>query len=245
MACPSNTELHDLVTNELPDAERARVVAHVTTCAKCGEEVRQLAVMYKAVCLGVASEACPAEDALRALAGGKQSDDDARALREHVEKCRACEAKLRIAKQEAGAEGALEGTLRQEYERAIAESMGRRAAEAAMRSLLPKQAGLIDVLWDKVLAVVERLRGVAQESMVGPMNVALEGALGFSGASDPEVRAAWIILLATQATAEDVVAAGGREVDIAQLASKAALRCGAGKELAGRLSKTLPGLLDM
>jgi hypothetical protein len=240
---PDNDVLHGLLSNELLPAQRQAVLSHIQSCPDCAREVRELLLVYRSIASGVLEETCVADDELIAFAGRRVSPQDAKRIEEHVAGCIRCHERLEVLTASGAERVKANEEWRREFQDALAADTGRRAATAAMRVLLPGSEGLVDALWDKIVAWLSsvgtdpRRRQMQQpELLVG---------VGFTGGVDAETRAGAIIV-ATALNAASELARSAALRDQQQMADycrRTAAAYGAGKELASRLSETLPPTL--
>lgn len=246
MRCPSAETLHDLVTGELADSARMEVLTHVRGCAACKSEVRELLLVYSALHAETVDTVCPTDEALDAYGAGGLSAGETSRIRLHLEECARCQGYIELAEVPATAFGRVNEGEPRLREPGYALEIGRAAAADALAALMPEGGSLFGLLWGRVLSLVEDVRaGRREQTTVRAKQGGIAGALGFTGAPDPETMSAAIIMataltLAYQLEEHQIPA---EPAAVRTAVGEASSQFGAGKELIARLSDTLSTLL--
>ena len=242
MDCPRDDTLHDLVSAELSAAKRADVLDHVRSCDSCKADVRRLLVLYWALQRGTGKEECPPAKLLAGYAREQLAAGEHQQVEKHVAHCARCASYVELVGMSEEERGAATEAAKAEFHEALAEDLGRRVSEQALVKLLPGREELLDLLWERIVALIRDLRTKSRDEWpVLRERQQLAGALGFAGDPDAETRAAVTIIGTMVYTAWAVVS---EEVQtkpdaLRKLAHGTATRLGAGKQLATRLTDTV------
>lgn len=246
MDCLSEKVLQDLVDGELSDDAVVQAIEHIRSCDRCRREFGDILAVYEGVKLVVAEDTCPSKATLLAYTQDALSRATMATVKSHVEFCSECRSSvwlLTASESELAKWRAEEESADREC---AAKSLGRDAAREAIASLLPNGLQYVDRLWDSACTLVRNLRANETKSrrQFGTSGQ-LTGALGFSGAADPEIAATAIIVISTLLVTERI---SDQEIgtsldEIAVAIREAARTFGAGKESEKRLVETVPPIL--
>lgn len=246
MECPGEELIHDLVSDELEDARRPELIAHVHACPACMRQVRELLLIESAMELDAELSPCPSPATLTAFTAGRLSPIESDRVQAHVDTCEQCLSYLDPEPSQAQTQAARPDEVAGTFAGAGLTDVGQAAAGEILDAVLPGRRKLLDLLWARVSHLLQELRGRPLDqwpslAAAGPA----AGALGFSGVPDPETLSTALVLATTLALTDQIAEGtlAPEPVAIQASARQVASQLGAGKELTSRLSEILPVVL--
>jgi anti-sigma factor RsiW len=249
MDCINDEIIQQLLDGELSDAQKQTIMVHVKTCKTCKARLQQAIELQRDLSAVISDETCPSDKQLEAFAANKLEASEKAQVEEHILLCPRCDDYVELCQMSREELLAAEETQKAFFRRALAEDRARSVVKAVIKKLMPKESldAVFGQLWDRAVDAFEKIcdKGLEKLPQLGTGGE-LAGALGFSGAADPQMFASAIITLTTLATVykADLLNESGNRNKIKELAGSFAEQLGAGKELKTRLMQTLPVMVS-
>jgi hypothetical protein len=248
MNCIDDEIIQQLLDGELSEAQKQTIMRHIKTCDACKASLREAIELHRSLDAVISQIPCPSEQMLEAFAAKTLDALGQSQISQHIVLCPRCDYYVRLCQMSAEEVLAAEEKEKAFFRIALAEDQARSVAKATIEKLMPKEVAntIFSGLWDCAVDAFEKMcdKGLDKLPRLSGSGE-LAGALGFSGAVDPQWLASAIITLTTLATIHQaaMLNVSNNRDRIKGLASSFAEQLGAGKELKARILQTLPALV--